>query len=643
MSVSHWLRARRQCTARISDRRVKPRLECLEGRTLLSVTVTDVNSGATFTTIQAAVNAATAGDVLQVSAGTADEGVNINKTLTLEGAQAGVDARTRSAAETIVEGTNNNGVTPFNVTANDVVIDGFTVQGASNANQFGAGIRLAPGTSGARVINDIIQNNIVGHFLENASSSNMAVVSHNLFRDNTLPGPASGTDIYADQSTAGPGGVQNVLIDSNTFTNTAFVESSFALGIANNGTTAFTGIAFMNNVVNNSGRGVYFFGTTGATITGNSITGTTRYAIGIFGNTGTPANTNFTISGNTLGASGSGAAAILVSDASTTPGSAYSGTLTLTGNQIALSGGAVAVNNQSTTPIDGTGDTLVLSATYFQLNQHTTADASGTHTTYTMNIDGTTEALPDDAFSSVVVNGVNHPGNTAVLYTNDTYTGTDGQTHETKEVLDFGQNGGRLIRFDSAGNPSTFVQLNNFATTYGFAGPADDGQLLATPGTTNTYVSAGSFAYMKSDDGQFHFIGGAGSVYGYSAGPNDTAFHYDGSGPSALVIQGMAYSFMTGTDNGASFFNAAVGFTHTTGIAQHAGQATAFFYDSPLHDVFIGTPSASYMYSINPDNSTAAFAQAHGFARVSAFSTDGNDVATNYDPNHIHVEGFNMT
>ena len=47
-----------------------------------------------------------------------------------------------------------------------------------------------------------------------------AVIQHNLFQNNTQPGPASGTDIYADQFTAGVGGVNNALIDSNKFTNT---------------------------------------------------------------------------------------------------------------------------------------------------------------------------------------------------------------------------------------------------------------------------------------------------------------------------------------------------------------------------------------------------------------------------------------
>src|SRR3954449_8684938 len=59
----------------------------LEGRVLL--TVTDVMTGATFATIQAAVAAAAAGTTLQVSPGTYPEQVTIGKSLTLEGTAPG--------------------------------------------------------------------------------------------------------------------------------------------------------------------------------------------------------------------------------------------------------------------------------------------------------------------------------------------------------------------------------------------------------------------------------------------------------------------------------------------------------------------------------------------------------------------------
>src|SRR5436309_6845189 len=74
---------------------------------------------ATYTTIQAAVNAANAGDTVKVCAGTYHELVTVNKSITLKGAQAGVDARTASrtglpATESVVDG--NGGTSSFYVT-----------------------------------------------------------------------------------------------------------------------------------------------------------------------------------------------------------------------------------------------------------------------------------------------------------------------------------------------------------------------------------------------------------------------------------------------------------------------------------------------------------------------------------------------
>jgi hypothetical protein len=145
--------------------------------------------------------------------------------------------------------------------------------------------------------------------------------------------------------------------------------------------------------------------------------------------------------------------------------------------------------------------------------------------------------------------------------------------------------------------------------------------------------------------------GGAGYVYGYAAGSIDYAYHYDGSRPSALVVSGTAYSFMTGTDKGQSFFNEAVGFQTNYGIAQHPGQDTAIFYDSPRDDVFAEYTDHSFMYSTNTDGSYAEFDYAQGFAMDYAFSfVGGTDYAyvyntmvnqvDFYDPANGHTTGY---
>jgi len=137
----------------------------IDNRVLGTVTgnATSVNVGGSGT-IQNGVDFAAAGATVNVAGGTYTELVTVNKTLTLEGNNAGVDARTRLAnnglgglgpitgakPETIVNGSTG----AFVLEADNIVLDGFTVE-----NTTSVGILTSASFSGYQIRDDIIENN----------------------------------------------------------------------------------------------------------------------------------------------------------------------------------------------------------------------------------------------------------------------------------------------------------------------------------------------------------------------------------------------------------------------------------------------------------------------------------------------------
>jgi parallel beta-helix repeat protein len=240
-------------------------------------------------TIGTAVMASSSGDTIHVAAGTYSERITVNRSLTFLGAEANVDARTRSGAESILDASGNGGTTLFDVTANNVIINGFTIENETNANVFGFAIVLGAGTSGSQILNNIIENNLAGLALAGTD----VTIKQNFFRDNNQPGPLSGEAIYSDQFVAG-GSVSSILIDSNSFSGNSAAGLFVGDTDPSHPDSQFT---ISNNSFDSNGQGVLLFDTQSSSITGNTITNSTlaSAAIGLDGN-----DTGLTITGNTL-------------------------------------------------------------------------------------------------------------------------------------------------------------------------------------------------------------------------------------------------------------------------------------------------------------------------------------------------------
>jgi fibronectin-binding autotransporter adhesin len=358
----HWNSRRRMTGSHLrrgDHAPVAVRAETLEDRALLANTFTVDDSGsANFLTISAAVAAAADGDTIQVAAGNYAEQVTVNKSLTILGAQAGQDARVRSvplSAESVTTGV--AGSTVFVISASGVTIDGFVVQGHANANPIGASIYMQPGFSGTQLKNNIVQDNLVGVFAANNNAASPAVIQQNLFRNNTRPGASSGHSIYADNFTAG-GALVGLQVDNNSFTNSSVVVDSWAMGLSNAGVSPFSDITFSNNSVTNHGRGAYFFNTKDSVVSGNTISGTTNYAVGILEiSTAVSGNSNIAVTNNTLS---DNAVGVRVQNSLNAPVdfSAYTGSLNLSGNTITGGGTGLSLVEPNINSVNLAGVTI---------------------------------------------------------------------------------------------------------------------------------------------------------------------------------------------------------------------------------------------------------------------------------------------
>jgi parallel beta-helix repeat protein len=134
-------------------------------------------SGCTYSTIQAAINAASAGDTVSVAAGTYVENVVVNKAITLQGA---------GYADTIVVATDGN-ATPLTFNTSGATVSGFHIthnytQAELDAWSFNnSGVVFYQNTTGNTLSNCKVTKSRNGIYINNARSN---VLQGNIIENN---------------------------------------------------------------------------------------------------------------------------------------------------------------------------------------------------------------------------------------------------------------------------------------------------------------------------------------------------------------------------------------------------------------------------------------------------------------------------
>jgi parallel beta-helix repeat protein/putative cofactor-binding repeat protein len=281
----------------------RPRIDALEPRCLLATFTVDDDFASDnvalrrYDTIQEAVDAARPGDVIQVRPGSYEEEVVVNKRLTLTGAFATLLQAENPARASIVDPPDDlaagDPATGFNVQANDVVIQGFTIAELDGlADPDGSvGITTNSTVSGFKLLKNVIENNTIGIYLNSSTANNAkpSVVSGNVIRNNNAPGAAAGNGIYSDQ------GLSKTTISGNVISghdNTAIIL--VPLDPATLQPVVFnTKLTIAGNIISDSE--VLLTATTASSLSGNKIINSNTNGIELAGS-----NANLSIVGNII-------------------------------------------------------------------------------------------------------------------------------------------------------------------------------------------------------------------------------------------------------------------------------------------------------------------------------------------------------
>jgi len=144
----------------------------------------DADGGADYTTIQAAIDAASAGDTITVAEGTYSENLVVDKALTIQSSGA--------TAATTINAFNGN-VYVVEITADGVTLDGFTITGMANGGENMAAV-ITQGVDSCTITNNILTGNYKDAI--NLFSVGTAYSDYNTVSNNVINGPNGVGDTF---------------------------------------------------------------------------------------------------------------------------------------------------------------------------------------------------------------------------------------------------------------------------------------------------------------------------------------------------------------------------------------------------------------------------------------------------------------
>lgn len=197
--------------------------------------VKNTKTNETFATIQAAIDAASAGDTIEVMAGLYEEDLTIQtESLTLVGAQGakvGHDSYRNDHDDESVIDAGGSG-TVITITADNVTVRGFTVRNASmtydSKGDEGSGITIKD-ASDCTVENNIIHGNVVGVVIiaQAGNATNNRVIGNDIY-DNVLRDANDKIEVTGDGVDRGQG--VRVRQDSGRSTTGTVIENNHVRG-----------------------------------------------------------------------------------------------------------------------------------------------------------------------------------------------------------------------------------------------------------------------------------------------------------------------------------------------------------------------------------------------------------------------------